>query len=73
MELQESPSLNNFILDILVQSYATGLENVQDSYPDSYFSHVCPFPRDIEELLNNRFWEVNSREWEMGNTQQSLV
>jgi hypothetical protein len=28
----------------------------QDSYPDIYFSDVCPFPNDVDDLLTKKFW-----------------
>ncbi|GAX35394.1 DUF29 domain-containing protein [Nodularia sp. NIES-3585] len=57
IELEDSPSLKNFILEILSKSYTMALENVSDGYPDVYFSDVCPFPSDVDALLNKKFWE----------------
>ncbi len=57
IELEDSPSLKNFILEILSKSYEMALENVRDGYPDVYFSDVCPFPSDVDALLNKKFWE----------------
>ncbi len=57
IELEDSPSLKNFMLEILAKSYEMALENVQDSYPDIVFPDVCPFPNEIDELLTNKFWE----------------
>jgi hypothetical protein len=37
IELEDSPSLKNFILEILDKSYQMALENVRDGYPDVYF------------------------------------
>lgn len=56
-ELEESPSLKNFILEIFAQTYEIALENVKDSYSDADFPDLCPFPNDIDQLLNNKFWE----------------
>lgn len=58
IELEDSPSLKNFILEILPKSYEMALENVRDSYPDVYFSDICPFPDDLEALLTEKFWEM---------------
>lgn len=57
LELEDSPSLKNFIVEIIPQSYEIALENVKDSYPDSDFPDFCPFPNNLDELLNNKFWE----------------
>jgi len=57
IELEDSPSLKNFVLEILSKSYVMALENVRDGYPDVYFSDICPFPSDVDALLNKKFWE----------------
>ncbi len=57
LELEDSPSLKNFILENLPKCYQKALENVTDSYPDSDFPDFFPFPNDVDELLNknNKF------------------
>ncbi|MBD2571358.1 DUF29 domain-containing protein [Anabaena lutea] len=57
IELEDSPSLKSFVLEILSKSYEMALANVRDGYPDVYFSDVCPFPCDVDALLNKKFWE----------------
>ena len=57
IELEDSPSLKNFVLEIIAKSYEMALENVRDGYPDVDFSDVCPFPSDVDALLNQKFWE----------------
>ncbi|MBD2385703.1 DUF29 domain-containing protein [Cylindrospermum sp. FACHB-282] len=57
IELEDSPSLKSFVLEILSKSYEMALENVRDSYPDVYFSDIFPFPIDVDALLTNKFWE----------------
>jgi hypothetical protein len=56
-ELEDSPSLNNYLLEILDKCYEIALENVKDSYPDTIFPDIFPFPNDIDELLTHKFWE----------------
>jgi hypothetical protein len=56
-ELEDSPSLKNYLLEILDQSYDMALENVKDSYPDAEFPNFYPFSREINELLTQKFWE----------------
>ncbi|MGB5596163.1 MAG: DUF29 domain-containing protein [Crocosphaera sp.] len=59
LELEDSPSLKNYIREILPKSYKIALENVSDSYPDADFPDVYPFSEDIDELLNKKFWEMS--------------
>jgi len=56
-ELEDSPSLKNFILEILPKCYRIGLDNVKDSYPSVIFPEDFPFPPELERLLNEKFWE----------------
>jgi hypothetical protein len=55
--LQDSPSLKRFMLEILSTSYQEALEAMREDYPNTSFPDVCPFPHDIERLLNDKFWE----------------
>ncbi|MEL4897058.1 MULTISPECIES: DUF29 domain-containing protein [unclassified Crocosphaera] len=57
LELEDSPSLKNYIKEILSKSYQIDLENMIDSYPDTDFPVIYPFSDNIDELLNNKFWE----------------
>ncbi len=57
-EFKDSPSLKPFILEILTESYQDALEVVREDYPDVTFPDVCPFPKDIEILLTQKFWET---------------
>ncbi|AKG20837.1 DUF29 domain-containing protein [Calothrix sp. 336/3] len=57
IELEDSPSLKNFIEEILPKSYEMALTNVRDGYPDIYFPDVFPFLEDIDLLLTQKFWE----------------
>ena len=57
LELEDSPSLKNHIVEILPKTYQMALENVTDSYPDTIFPNTCPFPNDVEALLNHKFWK----------------
>ena len=58
IELEDSPSLKGFVLEVLAKSYQMALENVRDDYSDVYFPDDCPFPEDVETLLTDKFWEV---------------
>ncbi|MEB3311761.1 MAG: DUF29 domain-containing protein [Snowella sp.] len=57
IELEDSPSLKNFIVEILPKSYEMALDNVKDAYPDTSFPEFCPFPADVASLLTEKFWE----------------
>jgi len=56
-ELEDSPSLKNFIVEILQKCYEIALDNVKDSYHNVIFPDYCPFPNEVEILLSDRFWE----------------
>ncbi|MFM7580425.1 MAG: DUF29 domain-containing protein, partial [Microcystaceae cyanobacterium] len=53
-ELEDSPSLKNFMLEILPKCYGMALETVKDSYPQVIFPENCPFPSQIESLLKDK-------------------
>ena len=55
-ELEDSPSLKNFMMEILPKCYGMALENVKDSYPQVIFPENCPFPSQIDSLLQDKFW-----------------
>ncbi len=56
--LEDSPSFSNLLIEIYDKCYQEALENVQIEY-DVKFPDVCPFPNDINELLNQRFLEYS--------------
>ncbi len=56
-EFKYSPSLKRFMLEILTESYQDALEAMREDYPDVTFPDICPFPNDVDELLNSKFWE----------------
>lgn len=58
-ELEDSPSLKHFMLEILPKCYGMALETVKDSYPQVIFPENCPFPSQIESLLKDKFWQKN--------------
>jgi len=57
-EFKDSPSLKSFMLEIFSESYQDALEYMREDYPDVTFPDVCPFPQDVEALLNEKFWEM---------------
>lgn len=56
-ELEDSPSLKNFIPEILPKCYQVALRNVKDSYPRVSFPEHYPFAEDITHLLSHKFWQ----------------
>jgi hypothetical protein len=54
--LRDSPSLNNYFVEIKANCYQDAVDNLADEY-DVSFPETYPFPSDIDELLNHRFWE----------------
>jgi hypothetical protein len=56
-EFKYSPSLKRFMIEILEECYREALEAVKEDYPDSNFPDVCPFSKDIDGLLNQKFWQ----------------
>ena len=54
--LQDSPSLRNYCLEILAECYTDAVDNLSNEY-DINFPNVCPFPEDIDILLNHQMWE----------------
>lgn len=59
IELEDSPSLKNFIVEVLPKSYEMALTAVKDAYPDTYFPEFYPFPDDVDALLTEKLWETN--------------
>jgi GrpB-like predicted nucleotidyltransferase (UPF0157 family) len=53
--LKDSPSLRNYLLEIYHNCYAEALENMRIEY-DAFFPDICPFPNDLDALLNDKFW-----------------
>ncbi len=56
-EFKDSPSLKRFMLEILTESYQDALESMREDYPDVTFPDVYPFSKNVDELLNTKFWE----------------
>ena len=54
--LKDSPSLCSFLTDIYDNCYQEAVENMRIEY-DASFSDFCPFSKDIDVLLNHKFWE----------------
>ena len=55
-EFKYSPSLKSFLVEIFGESYGEALESVREDYPDTSFPDVCPFAKDVDTLLTEKFW-----------------
>jgi hypothetical protein len=54
--LNDSPSLCSFLTDIYDNCYQEAVENMRIKY-DARFPDICPFAKDIDGLLNHKFWQ----------------
>ena len=54
--LNDSPSLCSFLTDICDNCYQEAVENMRIEY-DANFPDICPFSKDIDGLLNHKFWQ----------------
>ena len=54
--LADSPSLRSFLEEVYLTSYQDALENMRIEY-DANFPEIYPFSINIEQLLNEKFWE----------------
>lgn len=54
--LEQSPSLKQYLLDEFDPVWESALSHVREDYPSIQFPDSCPFPREIDPLLSQRFW-----------------
>ncbi len=54
--LKDSPSLKSFFNDVYGNCYQDALVNVRQEY-DHKFPDISPFPHNVDELLNSKFWK----------------
>ena len=54
--LRNSPSLKQYLLEIIEEIWQDALSDVQDIYPNQIFPAANPFPSDIDTLLSEMFW-----------------
>jgi len=55
--LRQSPSLKRHFLRMFDDSFDTALEIVKTEYADLNFPDTWEFSRDIDTMLNAKFWE----------------
>lgn len=54
--LRDSPSLRNYLVEILAKCYQNALKNMRKEY-DARFPDCLPFPEEIDQLLSAEFWQ----------------
>jgi Domain of unknown function DUF29 len=54
--IEQSPSLKAIWDQTFNNALAPALKNVRDEYPQQQFPDTCLFSRDIEAMLNSKFW-----------------
>jgi hypothetical protein len=54
--LAKSPSLKNYLPQIFDEIWLDALKELREDYPQCQFPDECPFDREIESLLNEKFW-----------------
>ncbi|GAB4475550.1 MAG: DUF29 domain-containing protein [Elainellaceae cyanobacterium] len=59
--LKDSPSLKSYLADLFEASWRYTAEQVKDDYPSAVLPNLCPFPKEIEPLLTQKFWLSNEQ------------
>jgi len=54
--LRDSPSLRNYLLEIMEKCYQNALKNMRKEY-DVMFPDCLPFPEELDQLLSADFWQ----------------
>lgn len=54
--LRDSPSLRNYLVEIMEKCYQNVLKNMRKEY-DARFPDCLPFPEEIDQLLSAEFWQ----------------
>jgi Domain of unknown function DUF29. len=54
--LRDSPSLKVYLAEIFEASWRYAIEQVKDDYPGAVLPIQCPFPKEIDPLLTQKFW-----------------
>ena len=55
--LEQSPSLKRYFLDRFDRNFAAALRKVMDAYPKHKFPDAWQLSRDVDAVLNVKFWE----------------
>lgn len=55
--LEDSPSLNQLLLEVVDKTYQKALTEVKEDYPETQFPDTCPLPQNVDAILSQKFWE----------------
>jgi hypothetical protein len=58
--IEDSPSLKNIWSERLEQAWNSALKTVREDYPQVTFPDRFPYGMDVETLLNQKYWEIES-------------
>ncbi|MFN9174763.1 MAG: DUF29 domain-containing protein [Synechocystis sp.] len=54
--LKDSPSLRNYLISIIEDSYQEALVDVRGEYQEN-FPDRLPFAKEVDQLLSEKFWQ----------------
>ena len=58
--IKDSPSLKTIWSERLEQAWEVALETVREDYPKVNFTDRFPYSTDVDALLNQKHWEIES-------------
>ncbi|MEY2977021.1 MAG: DUF29 domain-containing protein [Prochlorotrichaceae cyanobacterium] len=58
--IKSSPSLKSIWNEYVQEAWSVALETVREDYPQVTFPDRFPYSTDVETLLNQRYWEIES-------------
>ena len=58
--LEDSPSLKSIWSERFDRAWKSALKTVQEDYPTVHFPDRFPYETDVDSLLNQKYWKVES-------------
>jgi hypothetical protein len=58
--IEDSPSLKSIWSERLEQAWKSALKIVREDYPNITFPDRFPYATDVDTLLNQKYWEIES-------------
>ena len=58
--LEDSPSLKSIWSERLDRAWKSALKTVREDYPQVSFPDRFPYATDVDTLLNQKYWEIES-------------
>lgn len=56
--LKQSPSLENYLLEVFEETWNIALAEAREDYPKVVFPNECPFSRDVKSILSQEPWQA---------------